>query len=73
MNKASFKFNSITYAIKAKNTAERFGCKTKMIKNPNPKKGDGCGYNLIVFGDTDELKKVFDRSKIKYTGYEMLK
>ena len=73
MDKVNFKFNSITYAIKAKNTAERLGCKTRLIKNPNPKKGEGCGYNLIVTGNFSEVKKTFDDSKIKYTGTEMLK
>lgn len=70
MSKATFKFSSITYAIKAKNTAERFGAKTKMQKNPNPKKGEGCGYSLVVFGDTDKIKESFDNGKIKYTGME---
>ncbi len=73
MGKANFKFTSITYAIKAKNTAERIGCKTKMQKNPHPKKGEGCGYSLIVYGDTGGAKNAFDSSKIKYTGYEILK
>lgn len=73
MDKVNFKFNSITYAIKAKNTADRLGCKTKMIKNPNPKKGEGCGYNLVVTGNFDEVKKAFNDIKIKYTGIEMLK
>ncbi|MCH5189238.1 MAG: DUF3343 domain-containing protein [Oscillospiraceae bacterium] len=73
MDKVNFKFNSITYAIKAKNTAERLGCKTRLFKNPNPKKGEGCGYNLIVTGKFSEVKKAFDDSKIKYTEIEMLK
>ena len=71
MDKVNFKFNSITYAIKAKNTAERLGCKTRLFKNPNPKKGEGCGYNLIVTGNFSEVKKAFDDIKIKYTGIEM--
>ena len=72
MDKVNFKFNSITYAIKAKNTAERLGCKTRLIKNQNPKKGEGCGYNLIVSGNSSEVKKTFDDRKIKYTGIEKL-
>ena len=72
MDKVNFKFNSITYAIKAKNTAERLGCKTRLFKNQNPKKGEGCGYNLIVTGNFSEVKKAFDDIKIKYTGIEML-
>ncbi len=73
MDKVIFKFNSITYAIKAKNTAERLGSKTRMLKNPNPKKGEGCGYSLTVFGNTDKVKDAFDAGKIKYTGYEIPK
>lgn len=72
MDKVNFKFNSITYAIKAKNTAERLGCKTRLFKNPNPKRGEGCGYNLIVTGNFSEVKRAFDDIKIKYTGIEML-
>lgn len=73
MIKAIFKFNSVTYAIKAKNTAERFGAKTKMQKNPNPKKGEGCGYSLFVSGDVYKIKNEYDRLKIKYTGFEKVK
>ncbi len=73
MSKAIFKFNSVTYAIKAKNVAERFGAKTKMQKNPNPKKGEGCGYSLIVFGDVENIKDAFENSKIKFTGFERAK
>lgn len=73
MYKAIFKFNSVTYAIKAKNIAERFGAKTKMQKNPNPRKGEGCGYSLIVLGNIDEVKYAFDNAKIKYTGFEKSK
>lgn len=73
MDKVIFKFNSITYAIKAKNTAERFGCKTRIMKNPSPKKGEGCGYRLTVIGSAEEAKNAFDTGKIKYTGYEVLK
>lgn len=73
MDKVIFKFNSITYAIKAKNTAEDLGCKTKIMKNPNPKKGEGCGYSLTVFGNADEIKNAFDTVKLKYTGIEVYK
>lgn len=73
MDKVNFKFNSITYAIKAKNTAERLGCKTRLLKNPSPKKGEGCGYSLTVTGNGEEAKNAFDIGKIKYTGYEILK
>ncbi len=73
MDKVIFKFNSITYAIKAKNTAESLGCKTKIMKNPNPRKGEGCGYSLTVFGKADEIKNAFDTVKLKYTGIEVLK
>lgn len=73
MDKVIFKFNSITYAIKAKNIAERLGCKTRIVKNPSPKRGEGCGYSLTVFGNLEEVKNAFDGGKIKYTGYEMLK
>lgn len=73
MDKVIFKFNSITYAIKAKNLAERLGAKTRMTKNPSPQKGEGCGYSLTVFGDAEKVKNAFDMGKIKYTGYDAVK
>ena len=43
------------------------------MKNPSPKKGEGCGYSLTVFGNADEIKNAFDIGKIKYTGIDVLK
>lgn len=72
MSNDIFKFNSITYAIKAKEIAERMRYKTKLTKNPNPVKGEGCGYRLTVYGSDERLKTEFDKRKIKYIGKDVV-
>lgn len=42
------KLNSVTYALKANTVLQRKNIKSVVKKNPNPKKGEGCGYLLIV-------------------------
>lgn len=42
------KLNSVTYALKANTVLQRNNIKSVVQKNPNPKKGEGCGYILTV-------------------------
>lgn len=72
MSNDIFKFKSITYAIKAKDIAEQMRYKTKLTKNPNPGKGEGCGYSLTVYGSDGKLREAFDRRKIKYIGQDVV-
>lgn len=48
MRNISLKFNSVTYALKAKDILKEQGMKSYIKKNPNPKKGEGCGYFLVI-------------------------
>lgn len=73
MNKAIIKFSSVTYALKAKDVIIRIGGKVQIRKNPNPTKGEGCGYSLIVVGNISRIINLLDINKIKYTGYEMIR
>ncbi|MCH5190865.1 MAG: DUF3343 domain-containing protein [Oscillospiraceae bacterium] len=73
MNKAIIKFSSVTYALKAKDVITDNGGKAQIRKNPNPKKGEGCGYSLIAVGNISRIISLLDTNKIKYTGYEMVR
>lgn len=73
MNKAIIKFSSVTYALKAKDVITGNGGKVQIRKNPNPKKGEGCGYSLTVVGNISRIISLLDINKIKYTGYEMVR
>lgn len=46
--KLTIKLNSVTYAMKAGALLRSKNIKSSVIKNPRPKKGEGCGYLLIV-------------------------
>lgn len=46
--KLTVKLNSVTYAMKAGALLRSKNIKSNVIKNPRPKKGEGCGYLLIV-------------------------
>lgn len=59
--------------LKLKIQRRGWAVKQKIMKNPNPKNGEGCGYSLTVFGNADEVINAFDIGKLKYTGYEKAK
>ncbi len=72
MNKAVIRFSSVTYALKAKEIAEKNGGRTTLRKNPNPRKNEGCGYSLIVVGNTEKILNILNLNRVKYVGYEMV-
>ncbi len=72
MNKAVIRFSSVTYALKAKEIAEKNGGRTTLRKNPNPRKNEGCGYSLVVVGNIEKIINMLTINKVKYIGYEMM-
>lgn len=72
MNKAIIRFSSVTYALKAKEIAEKNGGRVTVRKNSNPKKNEGCGYSLIVVGNTEKIINMLNLNRVKYIGYEMM-
>lgn len=48
MNSLYIKFNSITYAQKAQEMLRSYGINTKISRNINPKRQQGCNYVLYV-------------------------
>lgn len=72
MKKAVIRFSSVTYALKAKEIAEKNGGRVTVRKNPNPKKNEGCGYSLIVIGNMEKIINMLNLNSVKYIGYEMM-
>lgn len=72
MNKAIVKFSSVTYALKAKRIVENYGGKAIVRKNSKATAGEGCGYSLVIFGNVNGMKNLFDLNKIKYISYELI-
>lgn len=72
MNKAVIRFSSVTYALKAKEIAEKNGGRTTLRKNPNPRKNEGCGYSLIVVGNVEKIINMLNLNRVRFIGYEMV-
>lgn len=68
MNRVNIKFSSVTHALRAKEIIEQNGGKANIRKNPNPKKGEGCGYSIIINENVDKYVKLININKIKYIG-----
>lgn len=67
------KFSSVTHALKAKEIIENMGYKTKINKNTNPTKNEGCGYSINFVGDISRVVVRLDINKVKYLGYELVR
>ncbi len=72
LNKAYIKFSSVTHAMRAKEIIEKYGYNIVIKRNTNNIKKEGCGYILLVKGDTDNLINLLKINQIKYIGYDFL-
>ena len=72
MNKIKIQFSSVTYAFRAKEIIEQNGGKVYIRKNLNHEKGEGCGYSLTVYGNTDKYINLIKINKIRYIGIDYL-
>ena len=69
MDRVNIKFSSVTHALRAKEINEQNGGRVIIRKNPHPLKNEGCGYILIVTGDTVKIINLLKLNKINYIGY----
>ena len=72
MNKAVIRFSSVTYALKAKEIAEKNGGRATLRRNPNPRKNEGCGYSLVVVGNVEKIINMLNLNRVRFIGYEMV-
>jgi hypothetical protein len=63
--KLIIKLNSVTYALKAKEVLRKYNISSKISKNPNPKKGEGCGYILSVNNASENVLKILEKHKVE--------
>ncbi len=68
VNRVNIKFSSVTHALRAKDIIETHGGKVNFRKNTNPNKGEGCGYSITVYGNTEKLINLLKINQIKYIG-----
>lgn len=72
MNKAVIRFSSVTYALKAKEIAEKNGGRATLRRNPIPRKNEGCGYSLVVIGNVEKIINMLNLNRVRFIGYEMV-
>lgn len=63
--KLIIKLNSVTYALKAKEVLRKNGISSKISKNPNPKKGEGCGYILSVNNASKNVLRILETNRVE--------
>ncbi|MBR0541431.1 MAG: DUF3343 domain-containing protein [Clostridia bacterium] len=63
--KLIIKLNSVTYALKAKEALRKNGISSKIYKNPNPKKGEGCGYILSVNNANKNVLRILETNRVE--------
>ena len=68
VNRVNIKFSSVTHALRAKEIIEQNGGTVNIRKNPTPKKGEGCGYSITVYGNVDKYINLININKINYIG-----
>ena len=72
MKRARIKFSSVTHALNAKSIVEKNGGRVTIGKNTNPGKNEGCGYYVIIFGDTDKYLNIIKVNQIKVIGIDYI-
>lgn len=68
MEKAAFKVGSATYAGKGKDVLTKNGYKVYITRDPNPAKGEGCGYLICVEGNLKEVVALLKKNGVKVYG-----
>lgn len=70
MNNYYIKFGSVTYAQLAQETLRRNGIRSRVGKNTNPNRKQGCNYALFIDGDAQRAYRIITNANIKNLGLE---
>ena len=65
MNRLIIKVGSVTFALKARDILSARNIRSFVRKPPNPSKGEGCGYSLVVPNATESVIGVLRLSGIE--------
>ena len=72
MKRVKIKFSSVTHAMTAKEIIEKNGGRVTVGKSTNPDRNEGCGYFLIVIGNTDKYLKILKLNNVKNVGFDYI-
>ncbi len=70
MNNYYIKFGSVTHAQLAQETLRRNGIRSRVGKNTNPNRRQGCNYALFIDGDPQSAYGIIMNANIKNLGLE---
>ena len=56
---------SITNAMRGKRLLEQRGIRAFIHRSSNPPKGDGCGYSLLVTGNSGQAEKILRSNGVR--------
>ena len=66
MKRVKIKFSSVTHAMNAKDVIQKNGGRVSIGKNTNVGKNEGCGYFLVVFGETEKFLKILKKKVVLF-------
>ena len=66
------KFPFETHAMNVKEKKQKNGGRVSIGKNTNVGKNEGCGYFLVVFGETEKFLKILKINNIKFVGFDYI-
>lgn len=69
MSRSYLKVNSVTHAMKAKNVLSANGIYAQVVRNDNTGKREGCGYSVLIDGDTERAAEILRRNHVRILGY----
>ncbi len=58
MNSTAFQVNSVTYAMRGRTLLEQHGIRAQIRRSTKTTADNGCGYSLIVSGQTEVAEKL---------------
>ena len=72
MSEIQIKAGSVTNAQRIESLLKRNGFKVAIRRSSKIKKGEGCGYSVLVKGDAQKISELIKNSRIKYTEFKVL-
>lgn len=70
MDNVYIKFGSVTYAQMAQELLRKNGMRSRVGRNTNPNRRQGCNYALFIDGDAYVAYRIINNANIKNLGLE---
>lgn len=72
MSEIHIKAGSVTNAQRIESLLKKKGYKAIIRRSSKIKKGEGCGYSVIIKGDEKKVLELLENSRIKYKEIKIL-